>query len=350
MAWIILGIRQMTRKLTDNMNADEQARDWVLKLYSQDVSDAQRMAFRQWLEASPEHALAFQNAERVWEEIGMTDAAIAGFDALVTEDQTPGGVVPTAMPRKAFSTPALAAGVAAVFVLGAATISMLTLWPSGQPVTYVSAIGETKNITLEDGSTVTLGPASRLSARFADTSRTLRLTKGRAFFDVARDENRPFTVTASQTRIRVLGTAFGVRHGQETVRVSVQEGSVAVADLTNDDLAHAEEVRNLSAGQQVTADGEGRMAATRQADVAGALSWMSGRLVYDGAPLSELVEDLNAYRDTQVEIMDGSLRDMRITTSFTIDEADKVLVGLAESQSLRLSRHNNKVLIFKDLP
>ncbi len=88
-----------------------------------------------------------------------------------------------------------------------------------------------KHITLADGSKISLEPFSALKypTTFSETERKVFL-KGEAFFDIERDETKPFLIYANETITKVLGTSFTIKafEGQKTVEVDVKTGKVAV--------------------------------------------------------------------------------------------------------------------------
>ena len=90
---------------------------------------------------------------------------------------------------------------------------------------------EPKNIALPDGSAITLQPGGKISylASFNKNEREIYL-EGEAFFEVKRDETRPFMVYAAEVTTKVLGTSFTVkaRPGDKDVTVSVKTGKVSV--------------------------------------------------------------------------------------------------------------------------
>ena len=74
----------------------------------------------------------------------------------------------------------------------------------------MTATGESRTVTLADGSQVNLSGGSAIGVDITSEERRVRLLSGEAFFDVAHDAARPFTVEAGEARIVVLGTAFDV--------------------------------------------------------------------------------------------------------------------------------------------
>src|SRR3546814_3423601 len=80
-----------------------------------------------------------------------------------------------------------AAAAACLAVVSAPTL--LLMWQSD----YRTGTGEMRNVTLSDGSSVTLDTGSAIAVNYGDGRRGVRLLAGRAWFDVANDESQPFT-------------------------------------------------------------------------------------------------------------------------------------------------------------
>src|SRR6202035_2168216 len=93
---------------------------------------------------------------------------------------------------------------------------------------YETATGERLAFTLNDGSQVTLDTQSELKVSFSSAERSVRLTRGQAFFEVAKDAKRPFVVEVNNRRFVAVGTAFDVRVDGDQVRVTMVEGTVRV--------------------------------------------------------------------------------------------------------------------------
>jgi ferric-dicitrate binding protein FerR (iron transport regulator) len=108
-----------------------------------------------------------------------------------------------------------------------------------------------KNIKLEDGSSVTIYPGSKLAfpKHFAVNKREVYLA-GDAFFTVSKNPNRPFFVYNNQIVTQVLGTSFGIHKRNGQVEVAVKTGRVAVYE--NKDQISLNEVQQKSNGVIIT--------------------------------------------------------------------------------------------------
>lgn len=149
-----------------------------------------------------------------------------------------------------------------------------------------TAVGRIQVHTLPDGSRLTLDAASRAGVAFFASRRSVRLLAGSAFFDVAHDAARPFTVEALGHQITVLGTRFAVDLGADGLRVAVESGRVqlrsasgATRVLGAGDIAHVNAAQDISTTSSVD-------------EVA---PWRTGWLDFHHAPLGEAVARLARY-------------------------------------------------------
>ncbi|WP_289240927.1 FecR domain-containing protein [Delftia sp.] len=140
--------------------------------------------------------------------------------------------------------------------------------------------GEVREAELPDGTRVTLNFSSRLQVRYYPRRRETVLDQGEAFFQVAADRSRPFTVDSGASQVRVVGTAFNVRAGPPALVVKVLEGKV---ELRPD--RHAADDRRLllgaGAGMSVDARDGTQHPLAAGADTVG--DWRSGQMVFQQA-------------------------------------------------------------------
>jgi len=293
-----------------------QASAWLARLQRADVGEADGLEFDAWLTESPANREAYRAALAVWQ-------AFEGRQQDVLDDLA-------AEARHAARRPgpnrrwlvgggvAIAAGLAAVAVLP----SMLGR-PSVQ--TYSTTKGQHRRITLADGSMVDLNAETRLIVRYARRERLVELGDGQAIFDVAHDASRPFTIVASGRAVRVLGTQFDVRNRAGDVTVSVARGRVQVRPVAS---LKAGQTFVLRPGQRLEIHRTG-VAELSAVDPQEALGWRSGRLVYRGEPLAEVVADLNREFVEQIEVTDAALAQTPVTGVIVLDDQASVAKRLS---------------------
>lgn len=164
-------------------------------------------------------------------------------------------------------------------------VSATVLFRSAQTDSYTSA-NTVQYVQLEDGSSIWLDKNSQLTVdrSFNKSDRKVQLT-GKAFFDIQRDEERPFVIQSEGTEVAVLGTSFTIDALDGTPEVSVKSGTVKVA-------ASQEEVI-ITKGQKVSADVEGSLETTTSD--ASDWAWTNPDLSFKDAPLSQVLADLSKH-------------------------------------------------------
>lgn len=160
-------------------------------------------------------------------------------------------------------------------------------------------------LTLADGTLVCLNAGSKLRfpVQFSGNMRRVEL-EGEGYFQVVRDEKKPFVVGASGVNITVLGTEFNVTNYPENLNVqtTLVEGSVKVVSERDGD------VYILQPGEQAVFDkssGELHVAAV---DVSYATAWKEGRLRFRDRPLKEIMDFISRWYDVDVEYRDEEVK------------------------------------------
>lgn len=319
----------MTRRPPLPQSVIDEAAAWVVRLSADDASEADYLALETWLASAPEHPLAFDEAEGLWAALDDDRGAL---DAALTRAAVRATVSVTALPKGRARRPARRNWIVGGLAMAAAAVVAAFLFlPGDRATVYVTAPGERRTISLADGSTIVMNGASRLEVRLSGKERRVEMGSAEAAFDVVRDTRRPFRVTAGESRIEVLGTAFDVRRDEGSTRVSVSRGVVRVSDLASP----ARNVR-LTAGQSVARDDATDMIEVTAGapEIAG---WLSGRLVYNDRPLSEVAADLSRAWPTPVRTV-GNASDIRFTGVLTLDDQASTLRRLETFLPVSVSR------------
>lgn len=280
---------------------------WHARL--RDADDDLRAAHAAWLAADPRHVRAMAEVESLDERLEVPVRALAHLPR------------PRRLPRRRL---AFAAAAACVLLTSIVTLHQRDAHDA------VTAVGETRDVPLPDGTHVTLNTDSAIDVDIDGDRRHVRLVRGEAFFRVAHDAARPFTVHTDNGEARVLGTVFDVRVDDERTRVGVVEGRVAVHGGTGDTLT-------LLAGDAAALDATGAQAASPgEADTLSA--WTRGQLVFYRTPLSEVMAELGRYRRGGIWVRGSALRDRPISGAFDVRDPDKALEAVVASLGLRQTR------------
>ena len=297
-----------------------EAAAWVARLQGPERTPTAERAFRRWLEADPAHAAAFDRATQVWEGIG---GAAAGMK-----------VGPGARTDRL----RIAASVGAV-----ALVALTGGWLTLRDPVYATKVGEQRSVRLEDGSLLALNTNTRVVVRYSKGRRDLTLVRGDAQFDVAKNPDRPFVVTAEGQEVRALGTSFVVRDEGKTLSVTLLEGKVTVRPQT----AAAKAVY-LTPGQRVKV-GAARPAAVDRPSLQAVTAWRSGEILLDDTTLAEAVAEMNRYSKKPLEIEDGEVAGLRVTGIFRSGESQSFARTLAAQYGLAVVEQPDRILLVQAL-
>jgi transmembrane sensor len=161
------------------------------------------------------------------------------------------------------------------------------------------------------------------------TERRLELTRGRAFFQVAKDRRRPFIVRTDKGAVTALGTAFDVRRDAAGMKIVLLEGRVRIQPSAQ---VQTTKPLEMAAGYEFIGDGVGWQ--LLKTDSVAETSWIRGDLIFDDQPLSTIVEDLNRYGGEKIVIADPEVGRRRL--SAVLKAGDSKLF-LASVQTLGLA-------------
>jgi transmembrane sensor len=295
----------------------EAAADWLLTLESGDPEA--RRAFKEWLAADERNREAWEQIAHAWRCIGETSTPQEHHAAKPHQS------------RAGRSRPVrtAACSLAAAIVL---TAVLVALAPVGAD--YRTGSGETLRVELVDGSVLRMAPESRVSVALNDRERSIELLSGQAYFDVARDRQRPFRVHAGGAQATVLGTRFDVRLTHDEVAVGVREGRVRFEPASGQ--SRAEET--LRAGGRLVFSRTRRTVQRNQIPPDDVASWIDGRLFVDGATVTEAVDRLEPYHDAWIVIASDELGSRRVTGSFDLDRPDEALAALVSAHEGQVRR------------
>jgi transmembrane sensor len=308
----------------------ERAARWLDET-SESGSEDRQAALARWLEESEAHRQAYEQVKKTW---ALARQSAHDSQMLALRHETALRIT-----RRSARTTArrgwLAAGLACL-VIGAAVVlglspplasqtnALLASFGIARDGTYMTGVGERLVINLKDGSQVTLNTDSSVEVEFSATERGLRLLRGQALFEVAKDPARPFVVTANDRRLVAVGTAFDVRLDGARMQVTMVEGTVRVervaSNRTNNSAPTAAitpvRIATITAGEQLTVD-DLQLDRIRTADPERTTSWQHGQLLFDNTRLADAIAEMNRYSDRRLELGDASLADLRISGAFS---------------------------------
>jgi transmembrane sensor len=225
----------------------------------------------------------------------------------------------------------------------------MNMWPQHSQIavqTFHTAIGEIQEVVLKDGSLMKLNTNTMATTKFSRDQRLVELSDGEAFFDVVRDENRPFLVRALGGEARVLGTAFNVRNRRGKVSVDVARGRVQVWKLGRRESGTNGAVV-LKANQGVSYKEWGNLGELRTSCTEEVLAWQQDKLVFHSEPLSDVLKQLEDYYPVRLKLADSSLGGECLTGTFENRSLEEILGSIQIAFNLKVIREDGVVVLQK---
>ena len=300
--------------------AMDEALDWLVRL--QCATDADTLAFEQWLSAAPENAEAYVEAEALWNGTPLRQAAT----------QMHHGRRKSVRGRLRSHWKPLA--TAAVLLVGLFTFGNL---PMRLQADHLTVVGERQRLQLDDGAKVLLNTNSAFASDLREGRQVARLLQGEAYFQIAGGGQLPLEVQAGPLRAQVRDTDFAVRYLDGEAQVRVQRGDV---DLQAD----SDQRIRLSAGDSISVGPQG-FGQRQRADLHKDLAWVDGRLVFENCPLSQVLAEVRRYYPGWIINRNSHLDDMAVTGNYRLDQPLETLRALAHITSAQLHEYPAVVIL-----
>ncbi|MFU2325771.1 FecR domain-containing protein [Pseudomonas sp. NFX98] len=299
----------------------DEAAEWLMRLTEGSLSEQERAQWQAWRASSAEREYAWQRAESLLGKLGGLPPELA----MPTLDRP-------ANPQRR----AMLARLAALLAIAPATwLGWQVNQRQGWTADYHSPIGERRQLTLADGSQLTLNTDTAIDVMFDQMQRLIRVRKGEILVQTAPDiqvPSRPFRVSTEQGIMQALGTRFSVREDADTTRLAVLDGRVQIELYQRPQATPM----ILSAGQQ-TEFSATVIGPVTHADSA-LTAWTQGMLVADGMSLGDFAKELARYRHGLVRC-DPAVARIRISGAFPLDDSRRALSMLALTYPVKVTTH-----------
>lgn len=299
---------------------DMAAAMWAARVDARELSASEECELSAWLESDVRHLGAYAKALAVCARTEQASAFRTGFDVdMLTE-------APVIVTRRRVM---LVGGAVAACALAAIGIGFRDTGMS-----FATGIGETRVIPLEDGSVITLNTNSEIVVDFGAAQRKVRLSKGEALFDVAKDRRRPFVVDAEGMLVRAVGTSFVVQTlPQAPLTVLVAEGTV---EMRHADTPNTGAVR-VTVNMRATAPRGAAIATERlsSSELSRQMAWRIGRLAFEGETLAQAAGMFARYSDVHIVIKDPAIAERTVTGLYVFNDP----IGFAKAVAIGMNLH-----------
>ncbi|WP_057938035.1 FecR family protein [Algoriphagus resistens] len=318
----------------------------LIKYLLQESDSSETKAIQEWIESDPANQKQFEEIKWVWDSSKEIlsksevdeNAAWRRFKLVRDEKQASKTQQNQRFLRSNFFRSA--AAIALIFI--SAWVYSTFLPQSGKAYfgsVELRSASSPLEIPLLDGTTLTLNKNTSLSysQRFYSNQRTVKLDKGEVFFDVARNENKPFIVQNQKVQITVLGTSFHVKTDGNFTQVIVETGAVQVEINGKKEILKPAEklVINQQTGSMEKGTPENSLYNY----------YVSNKFQANRTPLEDLVKMLNEAYGSKIEIRREELKKLPITTTLEYGSLNKNLDVIRETLNLKIVLTDGKTII-----
>ena len=330
-------------RLKPQSEIDQEAAVWTWRLDAGTLSAAEHGELESWLRQDARHRRALEEFSSTWRSLDLLSAVKREEKIAALARATRGWSV-----RESVLLRRAAIAASCLLMIG-------TAWWVGRSAgieRFSTAVGQERTVTLSDGSVVALNTNTRIEVRFTRGRRDIYLLKGEAHFHDTDAPARPFFVHAGAARVQAIGTRFEVRlHADRRIEVLVNQGLVEVRAGSArpggfDPFGRASHRRtqNLSAGERLSIEGADiEVSSVSAAEIADALAWRHGALVFDNEPLAQAVAEVGRYTRARILLKSG-VGGLRISGRFMTDDVPGFFKALATALPVRVTQTGRNLI------
>lgn len=330
----------------ESNHSNTEINEIIARYLAGESSGKEIRALEEWVLMSDENRKIFREMRSAWSisSIGKVNNAIDLDDewkklkSRLNMDER--GNKSVSLPgRKVYYSPVWKIAAAVIVLL---TVSFVLFSVLRTPRTVnLMADDFTLEQVLPDGSQITLNHHSSVEfpKNFKGDVRNVVLS-GDAFFNVARNEKKPFIIHTQNSIVKVLGTAFYVNShdNEDEISVMVSEGKVSFAVDGFDPVI-------LTAGEKGVFDKVTRKLVEDQNTDQNFISWKTKQISFDGQDLSYVISVLQNTYHQSIELESDEIKDCKLTATFNNMSLQAILHILQETFDIEIIQQEDKMII-----
>ncbi|CAM4144651.1 hypothetical protein F901_02869 [Acinetobacter dispersus] len=298
----------------------KEAAEWIVLIQASALTDAQQIEFEAWKNQSEAHQTAWLKAEYLLKSFEHFPEN--GHEIIKKGNQAA---------RFQWTKHLVVACIACFGSIIAWNSEYKYLWFSD----YSTAMGQQKNVRLEDGTQLQLNTNTALDIHYTSHQRMLRLHYGEIQIHTAKEiqSHRPFFVETESAHLQALGTVFNVQYlknKQQQTCLGVIESAVKVT------LNQSKKMTVVQAGEQLCFD-DTDFKALGQLDP-NVLVWKNQMIMAFEMPLEQLFQEIGRYQHQYVDI-DPQLKALKVSGSYPVNNLTQLQSALELSYPIRMQRH-----------
>ena len=317
--------------------------DLIQKKRRGSINSVEQLELDQWAKSSAANMLSMKRDEKIWELSSKykdtyepnVELGLSKLKKRMKADLEVKSEAKIKRINPMFSFLKIAASIVLLVGIGMVSrnyFSSTTPWN-----TAVASNGQKHKVDLPDGSIVWINENSTLDFpnQFTDNQRLVKL-KGEAFFEVARNEAKPFIIETKETSIQVLGTSFNVRANNEEgfTEVVVKTGKVQFKENTN------QKTLILEANQKAIYNHSSKKFKETTSKNINEAAWQSNKLIFKDTRISEVFSDLEKHFKVNIKTKNSKLLDCSFTSTFPSAQLKDILATIELSFNWEVKKIN----------
>lgn len=298
--------------------------DQILAKYFAHKADERELGMiNDWIEQDETHLKTLEQYHKIWLLSQKNEDFNPDVNAAWRKVK-----LKTAAQKPKNSLLAIAASLAAILLLGMVWYQFAADKPS--KMLSIKTDNESKELTLSDGSRITLNSFSMLEypESFSKNGRDVKLT-GEAFFEISPDPSKPFVILANGSEVKVLGTSFVIKARDKNVQVSVNTGTVLFK------TSNEQEVK-LVKNQEAQYLAESDTIKVKLILDKNVFAFKTKIFDFDKTELSSVINQLNEAYQADIKLDNAILKKQLLTARFENEPLSNVLDIIAETFELEL--------------
>jgi ferric-dicitrate binding protein FerR (iron transport regulator) len=335
------------------MNKDSEHIDnkLLLRFLLGEASQDEMTQVQEWLQLSEKNKKVLDDYEAIWSESGkLTPNPVAvdipsawiNVSDRIDKFESKKTIKTIPLKSKFIKISYSAAAILIIFI----AIYQLILKPT--PTLQVASNIEIIKDTLPDGSLIALNSNSTISypKKFNKNERRIKL-EGEAFFDIERNEEKPFIIEAGNAFVQVLGTKFNIKvYENSEIEVIVTEGLVKLYIIDSETLDSSSIF--LKAGQKGRISTKENRPVYVSENIPDELAWMDYTLIFKDTDLKQTFRLLEDHYNVKINVSDERIFDCRLTTTFSNNSIDDIIEVIVATFEFEYTKENNTYTIKGD--
>jgi transmembrane sensor len=314
----------------------------ITRKISSEISADEQQVLDDWLSEHAENEQYFQSLQKIYDQATEHVSEDIPVIDVNQEWQRFKNSLQPELKKPTYQTNwiRIAASVVVIAVLG------YIIWFNAFQSDNITVLAEHSGqlITLPDNSVVTLNKEASITypKEFSDAERKV-VMQGEAFFEVTRNEKKPFIVDLGLSKVEVLGTSFNINaeNNNDRIEVVVNTGKVRFGTSTGDESVI------LTKGEKGTLMKNMNMISKVDNDDINFMAWKTRKIVFNDVDLDVVIQTVNKLYESQITFSTDVGKNCKVTVSFDNQSIDAILSVLELTLDLEYKKSGDIIEVVK---